>query len=106
MRGLGYNDLHHPYKCLAVLPSCGLARHQSLLGALAPLLRILFASPPTQHALEASFGAWHGRFCLVIYVIWGLMGNGVPLADGVCIHGRWIPYGGSVHTLKDAAPRG
>jgi hypothetical protein len=27
-----YNDLHHPRKCLAVLPARGPARHQPLLG--------------------------------------------------------------------------
>ena len=36
----------------------------------------------------------------------GLISNGVPLADGFIFMVVGYPMEGSVHTLKDAAPRG
>jgi hypothetical protein len=54
-----YNYLRHPHKRLAsYLPVSRHVISHCLVST--QLLRILFASPRTQHALEASFGAWHG----------------------------------------------
>jgi len=66
------------------------------------LLRILFASPRTQHALEASFGAWHGVLPRNLCYLGGLISNGVPLADGYLFMVVGYPMEVGTIPLKDA----
>jgi hypothetical protein len=70
------------------------------------LLRILFASPRTQHALEASFGAWHGVLPRNLCYLGGLISNGVPQADGYLFMVVGYPMEVGTIPLKDADSRG
>jgi hypothetical protein len=63
---IGNNDLHHPYKCLAVLPSCVPAPHQSLFGIDSHYCG--FCKSAHSACFRSIIWRMAWRFVLVIYV--------------------------------------